>query len=73
MYCGTLSSAIWDVFKWHCHFLDLNYMTLLCIISIGGRVMEKITYVTGNQAKLLSAKQILEQLGIKIDMVGDSK
>lgn len=31
--------------------------------------MEKITYVTGNQAKLLSAKQILEPLGIKVDNV----
>ena len=31
--------------------------------------MKKITYVTGNWAKVMSAKQILEPLGIEIDNV----
>ena len=31
--------------------------------------MKKITYVTGNWAKILSAKQILEPLGIEVDNV----
>lgn len=31
--------------------------------------MKKITYVTGNWSKILSAKQILEPLGIKVDNV----
>ena len=31
--------------------------------------MSKITYVTGNWAKIESAKQILEQLGIEIDNI----
>lgn len=31
--------------------------------------MKKITYVTGNKAKLLSAKQMLEPLGFEIDNV----
>ena len=29
----------------------------------------KITYVTGNWAKILSARQILEPLGIEVDQV----
>lgn len=31
--------------------------------------MKKITYVTGNWAKVMSAKQILEPLGIERDNV----
>ena len=31
--------------------------------------MKKITYVTGNWAKVMSAKQMLEPLGVKIDNV----
>ncbi len=31
--------------------------------------MKKITYVTGNWAKIMSAKQILEPLGIEVDNV----
>ena len=31
--------------------------------------MKKITYVTGNWAKILSARQILEPLGFEIDQV----
>ncbi len=31
--------------------------------------MKKVTYVTGNWSKILSAKQILEPLGIKVDNI----
>ena len=31
--------------------------------------MKKITYITGNWSKILSAKQILEPLGIEVDHV----
>ena len=31
--------------------------------------MKKITFVTGNWSKILSAKQILEPLGIEVDHV----
>ena len=32
---------------------------------------KKITYVTGNWAKIASAKQILEPLGIEVDNIYD--
>ena len=31
--------------------------------------MKKITYVTGNWSKIMSAKQILEPLGIEVDNI----
>lgn len=31
--------------------------------------MQKITYVTGNWSKIMSAKNILEPLGIEVDNV----
>ena len=40
-----------------------------CIIKGRGDIMKKITYVTGNIAKIASARQVLEPLGFEIDNI----